>query len=1453
MGKKIKLISVPILLTVFLLLTLVKSLSLAAQGIPQSDSPAAQQNPVFQPTSLQAARLHPDLVKILSSSASSQQIPIIIEWGGQTYDQNLKAALQQLERQDFKRIQERSLVVAALQTLATEQSKALRSALQEAEQLGQVSEIRSFWVSPVIAARASPALIEDLSNREDVVQIRPDEPIYLEQTSFSQQGTEAGTAWNLELIGVNLAQQQLGLDGSGVVVANLDTGVDWQHPALLKKYRGYNPHGPAQHLGNWYVATNEPYQVPGDGNGHGTHTMGTMLGDDEAGNRTGVAPGARWIAVKLFNNQGYTYESWIHAAFQWILAPEGNPALAPDIVNCSWGSDISGDARYRADVAALRSGGILTVFSAGNYGPSPYTIGSPASYPEALSVGAVDQDKFIALFSSRGPSPWNEVKPELSAPGVQIRSTFPGNGYATASGTSMAAPHVAGLAALLLQSNPLLTPDEIEEILQKTAEPLGAVIPNNDFGWGLVNAYAAGLMVTSHGELAGVVRQAGEISPIPFPSLSASSLENPGQTLTGAGNANGTYNLALRPGHYDLTVSAFGFLSSTLHNLEIITSTQTRVDVSLSPTPAGHLAGKVADLQGGLPLSATLTVEGTPLSVQTNPVSGLYHLDLPEGDWKIKITSAAHRTGHITPTITAGISYTFNVSLLPAPRILLVDGGRWYNGSQISYFKDALDALDYPYREWPIRSLGLGGVPDERPTRGAFNAYDAVIWSDPLSSPGWIGSNDVITDFLKTGGHLLVSGEDILYLDGGGSPWSYPVSYMIRDLGIQFKNEGNLSPLNGAKGSFFDGLQILLNTPDSSQQQQYPDDAQIRSPLRAQTALTWPDQTIGGVASGMCQPYRAFWTGFGIEGAGPRSQRIELLDRVFQWFEKPAAPYGIKVSPSSAVLLGEPGNILTQTIQLNSSGILTDRVDLSIAGGSWPLDLELPDGKHVQGDTSLPLGSCQATTITATVTIPSEQPRAARSTYHLTFSSQNDPTLTETFTLTAKTHAPVLVVEHQIWYRNIQPYTQTLTSLGIPYDIVHTPSSLDAPTYSTLTHYPLVIWATGYNWYSPLGSGGEKQLAQYLDEGGRLLLSSQDLLDVNGLSSFVRDRLGVIGFTLSVTPTEVSGGRDQPFHTDLGLWKLTFPYTNWGDGLKPSEDTSVVLEDQNPFPVGVVRQGSNWRTSFFSFPLETLDDSAHHILLSQALLWISPFGESRLEAPPAVESGGQVPITLTLQLANDLPMPDLRAELPLLPQTSLVPGSLQGSWQFDSLSNKLVWNGDLTPGEKIVLRAVLQLAENLPAKAILPLKARLYDSKGILVVAEAPIQIDVPWLTLQGDYSAKEAEIGDTIAYTLTLRNAGVVSDSTTLTVTIPTGISLITETVTATQGSFTIGQSILQWSGEIQPQTSIFFYYRGRINPLHPGIQLAISALAADLFSRKKVWFVVNVPAQYYFPYITR
>jgi hypothetical protein len=154
-----------------------------------------------------------------------------------------------------------------------------------------------------------------------------------------------------------------------------------------------------------------------------------------------------------------------------------------------------------------------------------------------------------------------------------------------------------------------------------------------------VNAYAAGLKVTAHGELVGVVSQEGIDSPVPYPLLSAKPLDPPEQNLETGGKSDGSYTFALRPGRYDLSVSAFGFLSDTIHNIAIYTETQTSLDITLASAPGGSLSGQITDLNSGLPLSATLLVEGTPVQALADPATGIYHLSLPEGSREHKIIS----------------------------------------------------------------------------------------------------------------------------------------------------------------------------------------------------------------------------------------------------------------------------------------------------------------------------------------------------------------------------------------------------------------------------------------------------------------------------------------------------------------------------------------------------------------------------------------------------------------------------------------------------------------------------------------------------------------------------------------------------------------------------------------------------------------------------------------------
>jgi subtilisin family serine protease len=286
-----------------------------------------------------------------------------------------------------------------------------------------------------------------------------------------------------------------------VVVASLDSGVDISHPALRFKWRGG--------ANSWfdpYNTTTIPYDKAGQDSGHGTQVMGIMVAGNTSDNQVGIAPGALWIAAKVFDDNGNATLSSIHAAFQWVLNPDGNPAShdAPDVVNNSWdlGNPGQYDGEFAQDIQALRTAGIVVVCSAGNYGlpfaPQSNTSVSPANNPGALAVGASDSNDLIAYFSGRGPSAYDgtSIYPALAAPGINIRTTDLNGTYSmfTNLGTSYSAPHVSGAIALLLSGRPAsLTgnPDALENALKSSALDLGTSGPDNTFGYGRLDVAKA--------------------------------------------------------------------------------------------------------------------------------------------------------------------------------------------------------------------------------------------------------------------------------------------------------------------------------------------------------------------------------------------------------------------------------------------------------------------------------------------------------------------------------------------------------------------------------------------------------------------------------------------------------------------------------------------------------------------------------------------------------------------------------------------------------------------------------------------------------------------------------------------------------------------------------------------------------------------------------------------------
>ncbi len=294
-----------------------------------------------------------------------------------------------------------------------------------------------------------------------------------------------------------------GVRGAGITVGVIDTGIDPAHPALVDNYRGTQADGSFDHSYSFFDPINRRTEAYDD-HGHGTHVAGTVAGG-AADRIIGMAPDAQVIAAKAFDARGGGNTATILRALSWMLAPTDaqgknpDPTKAPDIVNNSWGNSNGAFLGYLDTFRAFHAAGIVPVVSAGNSGRGdrPQTIGAPASYKESIAVAATDRDDVRAPFSSVGPSRVRGedgqfiFKPDIAAPGVAVISSMPGGSYRAMSGTSMAGPGAAGVAALLMSRYPNMTPEQVREALLTGAVDLGEPGPDHFYGHGRIDAVAA--------------------------------------------------------------------------------------------------------------------------------------------------------------------------------------------------------------------------------------------------------------------------------------------------------------------------------------------------------------------------------------------------------------------------------------------------------------------------------------------------------------------------------------------------------------------------------------------------------------------------------------------------------------------------------------------------------------------------------------------------------------------------------------------------------------------------------------------------------------------------------------------------------------------------------------------------------------------------------------------------
>jgi subtilisin family serine protease len=519
------------------------------------------------------------------------------------------------------------------------------------------AEASSFWISNVLIVTdgATASLARRLASVEGVTRIRAEKTVPLvepvEQHAVVIQADEP-PPWGITKIGADDAWAE-GVLGSGIVVGSVDTGVDYTHEALVHQYRG-NLGGTFDHDYNWWDPTGICGDTPCDNAGHGTHTMGTIVGGDGPGPFTpdvGVAPGATWIAAKGCESFDCS-EGALLSSGEFMLAPTDlnganpDPSKRPDVVNNSWGGG-PGDPFYLDIVQAWRAAGIVPVFSAGNSGPDCESGGSPGDFLESFSVGATTINDGIAEFSGRGPSSFGKVNPDVSAPGVNVISSVPGGGYEANSGTSMAAPHVSGAIALLLSAKLGLLGNVAgsTDAVRITAHDLADDScggdadgdPNNVFGDGRIDAAAAVDFVATGGTLAGDVSDVGTSDPVAGATIDA---EGGGRTFSATTDEAGHFELFLAPATYTVTASAFGYQSALVPGVEIETDQTTTQDFLLDPLPLRDITGTVTSAEDGAPVEgAEVRALGTPVDPAITDASGDYTLTLPIGDYTIRVAA----------------------------------------------------------------------------------------------------------------------------------------------------------------------------------------------------------------------------------------------------------------------------------------------------------------------------------------------------------------------------------------------------------------------------------------------------------------------------------------------------------------------------------------------------------------------------------------------------------------------------------------------------------------------------------------------------------------------------------------------------------------------------------------------------------------------------------------------
>ena len=963
-----------------------------------------------------ASKIDPELLADLRTM-STERLTVIVHIGGEA---DLAAA-----EVGMSRAERAALVVQQLQSFAVTAQTDVRTYLDDAARSGASVLYRPYFIFNGMAVTADADFFWHLALHKDVERLASNEQYTLTTADVAFVPGLDAPEGNISQINADDVWSTLGITGTGVVVANVDSGVQFDHPALLPSYLGNTTAG-LNHDFAWYDATEIANPVPYDDNGHGTHTMGTAVGGDGPGPFVadiGVAPGASWIAVKAFSAAGTGTAADLHAAYEWIIAPcpvgvlpgspSCDPAKAPDVVNNSWGNSNGASTEFETDIQALRAAGILPIFSAGNSGPAPGSVGSPASLAASFAVGAVDSSDVIAGFSSRGPSPLtNELKPDVSAPGVQIRSALPADSYGPLNGTSMAAPHVTGIAALMLSADPAIDLDTIERLIIETALDRGPAGPDEDYGHGRVDAFAAVQRVVNSGTIVGTITDSSDASPLAGAVISVSGNGFTSNQLSdGSGSYVADYLLA---GSYTVTVDFYGYGADVLTDVIVMQDQTTTLDVALDQLPFYTVSGFVYDaVTTTIPISgALITALNTPLATVSTDVTGYYTISVAQGDVLFEAAAFGYATGLTDTTILTDTQVDFYLD--PLPPILLVDDDegalRTYSPHVEANYLQALDSNGYSYTYWDIER-------DGSPSFNVIRQYAAVVWFGGefgrIKDISDAAQADAMMQYLDLGGRFFyVAQEHTFYYGddadcdtprwGGEGPCPFTEHYLGVADWIEDQKGDVLYGINGNPVGDGLGPYTLVYPPLLADFTDH-----ITGTIQASLAFSVSDDVPVGdinlMGYTLFSPTAQFKTAFLASPleALPEVDQADVMFSVMEWFGIAGLEEGATMAPAYQSQVAEAGQTITYSLRLRNLSQFTDSFDLDIATMPWPVQILDSTGSSVISEIG-PLAFQETADFVVAVEIPAGTLAGAEATIEIQSTSQSGTPLTSSAFLTAQ-------------------------------------------------------------------------------------------------------------------------------------------------------------------------------------------------------------------------------------------------------------------------------------------------------------------------------------------------------------------------------------------------------------------------------------------------------------------